>query len=104
MQVCGNLTSLALIKDENESKSADYTESSLSAGTANSDACMHKIINQWMLPIMQKTDHPFIPCFLFLARFNSWDQVGKRKRETAGRGREKEGSGEKTKTELFWVF
>lgn len=47
MQVCGNLTSLALIKDENESKSADYTESSFSAGAANSDACMRKsLINE----------------------------------------------------------
>lgn len=48
------------------SKSADYTESSLPAGAATSDACMLKIVNQWMLPITQETAHSFIPCCLFV--------------------------------------
>lgn len=80
-EFCDNLTNLALIKNKNESKSADYTEFSLSAGPANSDACMHKIINQWMIPIMWETAHSFIPCFQFLAHFNSREKVEKKKRK-----------------------
>lgn len=59
-QVCSNLTSLPLITDKNESKSADYTKSSFSAGAAYSLACMHQIINQWMLPITQETAHSYL--------------------------------------------
>lgn len=78
------MTSLALMKDENESKSADYTESLLSAGAANSDACMHKIINQWMLPIRQETARSFIPGFQSLDHFNSRVKVAKRKESDSG--------------------
>lgn len=40
-------------------KSADYTESSLSAGAGSADAYVHETINQLKLPIMQKRPHSY---------------------------------------------